>query len=127
MDVNQVRFGNYSIGNSRTNARKNEEKAEEKKPAETANVGVKGFNADEMFEAMNIAGLQNKAQISMISQKEINPKDFLSDERISDIEAMMAGFESGVNKVADIIEKEFPGLFAPEQKNALAANIFSQE
>ena len=63
----------------------------------------------------------------MVARKEVNPNDYLSEERISDIEAMMAEFDNGVNAVANTIEAEFPGMFAQAQKNALAARVFAQE
>ena len=126
MDINQVRFGSYSIGNPRPNAN-NSNKSEEK-PAEVKNESVQSsVNAEDMFSAMNIAGLQNKAQINIGQNKEVNPMDYLSEERISDIEAMMGAFDSGVENVANVIETEFPGMFAESQKNALAARIFAGE
>ena len=76
---------------------------------------------------MNIAGLQNKAQIAHPEKKEVNPSDYLTEDRISDIEAMMGKFEDGVGKIADAIEAELPGFFAQDTKNALAAKIFAQE
>lgn len=128
MDVNQVRFGNYSIGNSGVGARKSEGKEKQEVLPEAKNEGVKReVSADEMFSAMNIAGLQNKAQININSRAEINPMDYLSEDRIKDIEAMMGKFESGVNQVADVIEAEFPNALSQQDKLALAANIYAAE
>ncbi len=128
MDVNQVRFGNYSIGNSGVGARKSEGKEKQEVLPEAKNEGVKReISADEMFSAMNIAGLQNKAQININSRAEINPMDYLSEDRIKDIEAMMGKFESGVNQVADVIEAEFPNALSQQDKLALAANIYAAE
>ena len=127
MEVNQVRFGNYSIGSKSAQAgrsggaQKDESVKEEKKEQLNAQV-----EADNIFNALDIAGLQNKMQINAVSQKEVNPKNYLSEERIQDIEAMMGDFEAGVNSVANIIESEFPGVFANDAKNALAASIFAQ-
>ena len=126
MDVNQVRFGNYTIGNSRANLSKKEEgKKENIQQQPQVQEGVK-VSAEDFYSAMNIAALQNKAQIA-VNKKEINPADYLSPERISDIEAAMGRFDSGVNRVADTIEQEFPGMFAPDAKLALAAQVFSRE
>ena len=126
MDINQVRFGSYSIGNPKSGTRKKEEMPKENLAQEANEGGVKKSNADDFFAAMNIAGLQNKANIKLPEQKEINPADYLSDDRISDIEAMMGDFEAGVGQVADVIEVEFPNVFTQAQKQALAANIFAQ-
>ena len=128
MDINQVRFGSYSIGNSGIGAKKSEGKAKQEAPIEAKSEGVKKeVSAEEMFNAMNIAGLQNKAQININSRAEINPMDYLSEDRIKDIEAMMGKFENGVNQVADVIEAEFPNALSQQDKLALAANIYAAE
>ena len=107
-------------------------KKKESNEANETQVGVqkqnqaKQMDVDGMFNAMNIAGLQNKAQINRAETKMVNPSDYLSEERISEIEAMMAEFDSGVNTVANTIEQEFPGVFADSQKFALAAQVFAK-
>ena len=127
MDINQVRFGNYSLGNPKTASQKNEGKAEEKAKNAVNEGETQKFDVENLFNAMNIAGLQNKAQIEKASKKEVNPADYLSESRVSDIEAMMGKFENGVNEIANAIEVEFPQTFSQAQKNALAARIFAQE
>ena len=129
MDINQVRFGSYSIGNSSIGAKKSEGKQKQEQVAQEAkNEGVKKeVSPDELFSAMNIAGLQNKAQININSRAELNPADYLSEDRIKDIEAMMGKFESGVSQVADMIEAEFPSALSQQDKLALAANIYAAE
>ena len=128
MDIRQVRLGEYFIGNSQGKAAKNNSKeAGETQTQQTPSQEVKNFNVDGMFNAMNIAGMQNLSIISKNEQKMVDPANYLSEERISDIEAMMAGFENGVNMVANTIEAEFPGVFDDKQKNALAAGIFAKE
>ena len=126
MEINQVRFGNYTIGNS---APRNQNR--EQKPAEETAVPVSGENTksvdrDDLLNAMDLVGLQNKPQIGSAGVKGVNPADFLSGDRISDIEAMMAEFESGVNGVADVIGQEFPDM-SEADKNALAAMVYAQE
>ena len=125
MDVNKVVFGNFSIGAQKGEAKKSEEREETNK----ASVGseAKNIDSEALFDALNIAGLQNKAQIAHPEKKEVNPSDYLTEDRISDIEAMMGKFEDGVGKIADAIEAELPGFFAADAKNALAAKIFAQE
>ena len=128
MDINQVKFGNYSIGASFSGTQNKESNgANETQVNVNQQNKPKQMDVDGMFNAMNIAGLQNKAQINRAETKMVNPSDYLSEERISEIEAMMAGFESGVNAVANTIEGEFPGVFADSQKFALAANIYANQ
>ena len=125
MDVNQVRFGNYSIGNQGARQARQEQKSEEKVAPQLSGENQQLLNPEEMFSAMNVAGLLNKEQINFSGKKEINPADYLSGERIADIEAMMERFESGVDAVAEIVGEEIPGI-SEQNKNALAARIFAQ-
>jgi len=125
MDVNQVRFGNYSIGNPKGGSpRKSEENTNETQ-AQTQAQLTSSANPKDVMDALGLAGMQNLAFVSKAEAKEINPSDYLSEERISDIEAMMAEFEAGVETAANTIEAEFPGMFSAEQKNTLGAQIFS--
>ena len=125
MDINKVTFGEFSIGAKQSRARKEEQNEETEEKSSVAK-DVKSIDAEAFLEAMSIAGIQNKAQISRSENKEVNPSDFLDEKRITDIEAMMGKFEDGVSVVANAIESEFPGFFAPDTKNALAAKIFAQ-
>lgn len=127
MDVNQVRFGNYSIGNPRANAQKKEAKKEEAVLQQTPQ-NQESKNPDEVLNALNITGMQNAAQINLSNASEIpDVSKYLSDERIADIEAMMAEFESGVDGAKQVISGEFPGMFSEAQTNALAAAAFARE
>lgn len=123
MEINKVVFGNFSIGAKANNTQQQEVKDE----AQKAQTGVeqKDAYAESVFSAMNIAGMQNMTQIARAERKEINPADYLSADRIADIEAMMGKFDDGVGTVADTIEQELPGFFAADVKNALAAKIFA--
>ena len=128
MDINQVKFGNYSIGNPKGgSSKKSEEKASEtqtqKQPKQVGNFK----NPDDFMKALDVAGMQNIAFIARPSVEPPNPIEFLGEKRISDIEAMMAEFDAGVGLVAQAIEAEFPGMLAPDQINALAAKIFAAE
>ncbi len=125
MDINKVVFGDFSIGARKNEAKKSETQEE---PSKASVAGeAKSVDAEAVLDALNIAGLQNKAQIARAEKKEIDPSEFLSEERIADIEAMMGKFEDGVDKIANAIEAELPGFFAADAKNALAAKIFAQE
>ena len=126
MDINKVTFGNYSIGAKQGNVQKETGKEEAPK-ANVAESNEKSIDKEAFLNAMDIAGMQNKIQIAKTEKKAVNPADFLNEDRISDIEAMMGKFEDGVNSVANAIEAEFPGFFAEDTKNALAAKIFAQE
>lgn len=126
MDINQVKFGSYSIGNSRTGAKEGKKEAQEAKQPQVVNEATNQVSADKVYEALNFQGLQNLAQIN-VAKKEVNPEQYLTEDRIKDIEAMMGKFDDGVNKVANTIDAEFPGFFEEDAKLALAAQIFAQE
>ncbi len=126
MDVNQVKFGNYAIGNGNSGAKKREGNEEETAQVIEAAQTQKTVDANSVFEAMAAQGMQNKAQINFASKKELDPVAFLGEERVADIEAMMARFEDGVKNVSSTIEGEFPGAFTEADKNALAAHIYAE-
>lgn len=125
MEINRVRFGNYTIGSNGARQAKQENKPEENFAQETGRENQPQLNPEEMFNAMNIAGLQNKVQVNQVAKKEVNPSDYLSDERIAEIEAMMEGFSDGVSSVAEVVGEELPNI-SEANKNALAARIFAQ-
>ena len=126
MDINKVVFGDFSIGAKNAQSKKSEAKEEK---SSNVNVGseTKSVDAEAMYNALDMIGLQNKVQIAKPERKEVNPLDYLSEDRIADIEAMMGDFENGVSAIADAIDGELPGFFAQDAKLALAAKIFAQE
>ena len=126
MDVNQVRFGNYSIGNHQAQTKKENKELDEKSKQEVKTGKGSEKSPEGVMDALSIAGMQNMAQVNIVAKKEVNPTDYLSNERVADIEAMMADFELGVNQIADVLEDEFPGMLSDEKKLALAAQIFEQ-
>lgn len=126
MDVNQVRFGSYSIGNPQGGApKKSEEQVNEQTQNQTQTTS--SANPNEVMNALGMQGMQNIAFISKPEAQSINPTDYLDEERISNIEAMMAEFEAGVDVIGNQIEAEFPGMFSIANRNALAAEIFAAE
>ncbi len=125
MDINQVRFGNFSVGSSNARQTK-QEKSEESKAEESRKESISTFSPEKMLGAMEAQGLQNLAQVNVVSKKEVNPAEFLTEDRIADIEAMMGEFENGVSKVADVLEEEFP-MMSPDNRLAFAAHIFAAE
>ena len=128
MEINQVKFGNYSIGTAANGTAKKNSKQAGETDAQTTQSQTSGkANPEGILDALGIAGMQNLAFISKSEVQAPNPSDFLSQERISDIEASMAEFEAGVNNIVNVLDGEFPGLFDDEQKYALAANIFAAE
>ena len=118
MDVNQVRFGSYSIGSSQSGAPRstNKEASETQTPSVESQI-TSTVKADDMLGAMNIAGSYN--MVSVV--KSVNPADYIDDQRASEIEAMMAGFDAGVEAAVDIINADFPGMFTDQEMYALAA------
>lgn len=128
MDVNQVRFGEYYIGTSnRRSANKEKEAQKEEQAPNMQAQAMPSADREDILNALNITGAQNLAFVSKTEVQAPNPADYLDEARISDIEAMMAEFDNGVNQVADIIEAEFPNMFAPDVKNSMAARIFAAE
>ena len=127
-EVNNVRFGNYSIGNSQSGNAKGSEGQVDKNDTNSAQQQTQSsYDPNNVLTAMGNMGAYNMISINKSEAQAVNPSDYLDDGRISDIEAMMAEFEAGVDEIALSIEDEFPGMFSQEQKNALAAGIFAQE
>ena len=126
MEVNQVRFGNYSIGNPNARNPKGKQEPSEEAQIRPSETETKSVDREDLLNAMDIIGLQNKPQINSAGATEVDPTEFLSEGRIADIEAMMAEFETGVNDVALAIGQEFPEL-SEASRNALAAKLFAQE
>ena len=124
MDVNNVRFGNYSIGNSNARQLKDEQKPAEEKTTEAKQNQNAFINPDKAMDVLAAQGMMNMAQVDYVSRKEVNPTDYLSEDRIADIEAMMGKFDSGVNEIADVIGNEIP--LSPANRLALAAHIFAE-
>ena len=127
MDVNQVRFGEYYIGTSSGRNANRERKAEKEGQQSVQTQAMPSADREDILNALDISGAQNLAFVSKTEVQAPNPADYLDEARISDIEAMMAEFDNGVNQVADIIEAEFPNMFAPDIKNSMAARIFAAE
>ena len=126
MEINQVRFGNYTIGNpTQRNNQKDETTAQEEQQPQVAQEPSRSVSGDDLLSAMDMVSLQNRPQINSTGTKGVDPTEFLNEERIADIEAMMAEFESGVNAAAQVIGEEFPEL-SEANVNALAARFFAE-
>lgn len=126
--VNNVRIGNSSIGNSYSKNAK-PKKDELTDATQTQQQQTKSsYNPDNVLAAMGLEGAYNMMNINKSNSLDnVDPTKYLSEERISDIEAGMAEFETGVNEALLVLENEFPGMFTEEQKYALAAQIFAAE
>ena len=143
-NVSNVRFGNYSIGNSNARQLKGEQKPAEEKSAETKQNQNVFINPDKAMDVLAAQGMMNMAQIELVSKNEekpFNPSTFLKDaeevmgyevskyvakDRMVDIEAAMVGtYEPEVYKLADGIKDEVP--LSPANRLALAAHIFAEE
>lgn len=127
MSVNRVNLGSQSIANSSYyQTEKSKQEASETQQNVSAQAqNLQNFDENDFYNALSFISQQNMVQIN--HSKPVNPSDYLSEERISDIEAMMAEFDSGVSGIANTIEAEFPEVFDEAAKNALAAKIFAQE
>ena len=126
MNINQVRFG-YAISNAKVDTNKTDKNDKQEKNVAEQQTTKSVYSADNVLSALNLAGVVNQVAINKAGAKEVNPSDYLSNDRINDIEAAMAEFENGVGNIADIIDDEFGDFFSEAQKNALAASIYSQE
>ncbi len=130
MDINQVRFQNYSIGNSGARAKKETKKEEQTPLLETkTDTQMQQSKSDNVLNALSLQGIQNKAQI-IPAKKELDIDALLAKysnpQSAKRIESMMNDFESNVNTIANTVETEFPGVFSKESKNAFAASIYAQ-
>lgn len=99
---------NFFVQNKAVKKEQEEKKAEEKQP-QTHAPKTEAKNPDAIFEAMQLSAMQNKA---IAFGKFVNPKEYLSEERIADIEASMGSFENGVQKTKDAFDKEFENVGA---------------
>lgn len=121
--MSEVQFnglkGNYGFY-KQDDSKPAEEKAEEKVVVAQEN---KGVAADKVLDAMQLLGAQNFAQVK--NNTTVNPKDHLTDERITSIENSMNVFEKEVQKYADVIKAEFGSTLSEDAIMALAANTFA--
>ena len=81
-NVSNVRFGNYSIGNSNARQLKGEQKPAEEKSAETKQNQNVFINPDKAMDVLAAQGMMNMAQIELVSKNEekpFNPSTFLKD------------------------------------------------
>lgn len=99
------------------------EKEEQKQPENTQ----KQVEPDKILEAMNYSGVLNLVNTKV---PVINPKDYLSEDRINDIENSMKNFQIGVDENLKALNDEFGEL--PEFKTlneadklAMAAQAFA--
>jgi len=90
-------------------AKKEKEEAKtEQKPVENLASQAQAKNPDAILDAMQINAMQNKAlAFSKLNNPTINPADYLSADRIADIEASMAKFEAGVEDTLEAFDNEF--------------------
>ena len=72
---------------------------------------------------MDVLGRQNA--INVQGKVSIDPKDYLSEDRIASIESSIAEFEKGVEKYANAVREEFGGVFSEDTVLAVAANAFA--
>ncbi|HIQ88346.1 TPA: hypothetical protein IAA68_00800 [Candidatus Galligastranaerophilus faecipullorum] len=112
-----VQSGSVKKGND-------DKKAEEKQP-ETVAAQNEAKDPDAIFDAMQMSAIQNKA---IAFGKFINPRDYLSEDRIKDIEASMGTFAGAAESAKAQMDVEFKGVSAYEnlsdaQKLAMAASM----
>ena len=130
MEIGKVKFGEYSVGNGQIGSGKRGEEKQENQVESNAQGNTReAVDAEDMINALGLMGTQNLAFVSKnagVGDVEA-AEEFLGEERTSDIEAMMAEFENGVNDIADFIDDEFGDIFSESEKMAIAAKVFAQE
>ena len=118
-------FGHTAVSKTNDeNMKKQNSKPEDKGDVKEKNSdGSAKISSETVLDALNMQAIANKAQMGV---KSINPRDYLSEERIKDIEDSMGVFEKGVEEHAAIIKQEFGALQLSEAAvNELAAQSFS--
>ena len=115
---------NFYVQNQSVKKENDSKKADEKNtPSHSASNESK--DPSSIFDAMQMSAIQNKA---VAFGKFINPKDYLSEDRIKDIETSMNAFEGKTESTKAVMDSEFQGVSAWENipdthKLAMAANI----
>lgn len=126
--VSNVMIGNYTIGNPQGGAtNRNEADASNAQTQNQQTQLAQSTNGEAFAVESKSSDAFGRMLLNFNKTQTINPSDYLSQDRINDIEAAMAEFESGVDEIANTIEAEFPEMFATDQKNALAAEIYAAE
>lgn len=110
-------YGFYQKDDSESSVKK-EAQPEQAKAPET-----KSVSPEKVFDAMNVLAQQNAYNVQ--GRTLVNPKDYLSEERISSIENSIAEFEKGVEKYANVVKNEFGSVFSEDTVYAVAANAFA--
>ena len=85
------------------------------------------YNPENVLTAMQTLGAYNLVNVNKTDASAVDPTKYLSEERIADIEAMMAEFDDGVEELAVIIDEELPDDVSQATINALAASLYAQE
>ncbi len=119
---------NFYVNNQSVKKENDSKKAEENNvvPQNTIN---ESKDPEAIFEAMQMSAIQNKA---IAFGKFVNPKDYLSEDRIKDIETSMGAFEGNTETTKAAMDTEFKGVSAWEnlsdaQKLAMAASMQIRE
>ena len=119
---------NFYVNNQSVKKENDSKKADEKNELPQAQA-KEAKDPDAIFDAMQMSAIQNKA---IAFGKFINPKDYLSEDRIKDIEASMGAFEGNTESKKAAMDTEFQGVSAWEnlsdsQKLAMAASMQIRE
>ncbi len=85
--------------------------------------------AEQILDALAAAGNANAAQMGL-GAKNINPRDYLSEDRINDIEKSMSQFDAGVEEHLGVLKDEFETVpefaqLSEAGQYALAAQSFA--
>ena len=115
---------NFYVNNQSVKKENDSKKADEKNDLPQAQA-QEAKDPDAIFDAMQMSAIQNKA---IAFGKFINPREYLSEDRIKDIEASMGTFAGATESAKAAMDTEFKGISAYEnlteaQKLAMAAKM----
>ncbi|MBE7705911.1 MAG: hypothetical protein E7Z91_01510 [Cyanobacteria bacterium SIG30] len=107
MSMNDVSKISFSVLNNTKLPQKDVEEKEAKKETLESKAQTAHKDPDSILDALAMSGSQNKLMLGLNS---INPADYLTPERIKDIETSMGIFEAGVQKNLNAINAEFKAI-----------------
>lgn len=122
--MSEVQFNGLS-GNYGFYLKNDSKSASEEETVQNSSAASEAQSADpdKVMEALSFIGAQN--YINVAGKMPVDPADYLSEERIGDIEDSIKLFEEGTDVYAEAIKAEFGDLFSEDTVYALAANAFA--
>ena len=126
-NIDSSKLFKYSafVNNDSKSGKNDTESLQEKAPSQENDVKFEELSQEKIFDYMKMCGDYNKqaANVSAykISAENINPSDYLSADRIRDIEISMSRFDELYEKAYNIIDSEIGNTVSEAAKRNLAA------